>query len=116
MTFFEDRGWQVEDTRTTKPFDAIASKGGLAFYLEAKGTESAGESVLVTRGEVEHARVHPGQCVIGIWSNMQFDDETGDVLPNAGDFRVLWFEPDVNDLKVVTYQWAPPADAAPLGD
>lgn len=116
VTFFEDRGWQVEDTRTTQPFDAIATKGGLIFYLEAKGTESAGDSVMITRGEVEHAHVHPGQCVIGIWSNMQFDDDSGALLPNAGDFRVLWFEPDVNDLKVVTYLWTPPADTAPLRD
>lgn len=116
VAFFEERGWQVEDTRTTKPFDAIATKGSVTFYLEAKGTESAGDSVLVTRGEVEHAHAHPGQCVIGIWSKMHFDDRTGDVVGNAGDSRVLWFEPDVNDLKVVTYQWAPPADAAPLAD
>lgn len=41
-------------------------------YLEAKGTQSNGDAVFLTRGEVEHARLHRGNCVIGIWSGMRF--------------------------------------------
>ena len=65
-------GWDVEDTHLNAPYDAIARKGSQIQYLEAKGTMSEGDSVLVTSGEVDWARDHPDQCVMGIVSGIRF--------------------------------------------
>jgi hypothetical protein len=106
--YFEDDGWDVDDTRFGNPYDAVARKGRAIRYLEAKGTQTDGAFVRVTRGEVAHARTHRGTCMIGIWSGMRFlDDSTID--PAVGDFRVLPFDPDAGFLAPVDYEWTPPA-------
>lgn len=64
MQHRRDDGWTVIDTRHNRPYDAEAVKGDERVYLEATGARSRGESIIVTRNEVEHARLHPGLCVV----------------------------------------------------
>lgn len=99
-------GWRVCDTHLNSPYDLLATRGDETLYLEAKGTRSAGETVLVTRGEVEHARMHPSECFMGIWSGIVLD-ENDEVRPDCGEFRVIPFDPDLGLLVVVGYQWRP---------
>ncbi len=106
MAYYRSRGWQVIDTHIDSPYDAVATRGVETLYLEAKGTRSGGATVLVTRGEVEHARAHPGRCVVGIWSGIGFD-ESDAVRSDSGVFRVLPFDPDSGELTVVGYEWRP---------
>ncbi|OKA11905.1 hypothetical protein BS618_26195 [Rhodococcus erythropolis] len=106
MDDFRSRGWQVADTHLGHPYDAVATKDDRVLFLEAKGTQSAGAAVLVTRGEVAHAQAYPGQCFMGIWSGIQFD-ERGNVHPDSGNFRVLPFDPGTGQLTVITYEWTP---------
>lgn len=63
--------------------------------------------MLVRRGEVEHARTHPGQCFMGIWSDIRFS-EGGTVDHDSGSFRVIPFNPDLGELTVVGYEWRLP--------
>jgi hypothetical protein len=92
MEHYRNQGWMVTDTRYGNPLDAVARKSaawgvstdgivstsGLGDddlpYLEAKGTQSAGNTVLVTRGEVDHARANNGRCVMGIWAEIEAGD------------------------------------------
>jgi hypothetical protein len=109
----------VTDTRYGNPFDAVARKSAAwgvstdgivstsgsadddLLYLEAKGTQSAGSTVLITRGEVDHARANTGRCVMGIWSGIRFhgDDE---VDQGSGTFDIIPFNPHDHDLTAVT--------------
>ncbi|RKR29820.1 DUF3883 domain-containing protein [Arthrobacter oryzae] len=106
MNYFRDRSWAVTDTRHNSPYDAVADKGTERIYLEAKGTQSRGDSVIVTRNEVNHARHHPGACVMGVWSDMKLVD--GVVDRGAGKFRVLPFSPDDQDLRSRDFDWMLP--------
>lgn len=106
MRHFELDGWDVEDTHLNRPYDAVARRKGEVAYLEAKGTQSRGESVIVTRNEVAHARVHQGATVIGIWSGMRIVGD--EVDPSAGQFSVMAFDPDAGDLEARDYDWSPP--------
>ncbi|WP_247604061.1 protein NO VEIN domain-containing protein [Gordonia paraffinivorans] len=108
MSYFADRGWNVVDTRFGSPYDAVATKGPQVLYLEAKGTQSSGDTVFVTRGEVRHARANKGRCVLGIWSSMQFDDN-GEIDTTAGTFRILPFEPDDDHLTPTQYVYLLPS-------
>lgn len=103
-TYYRDRGWEVEDVRFDGPYDAIARKNGQTRYLEAKGTQSNGASVTVTSGEVDHARRHPGECVIGILSGLRFtqDDELDD---KDARFTVSPWNPADEDLQATQYRW-----------
>lgn len=109
MQHYMAMGWQVEDCRYAGPYDAIAVKGDEVLYLEAKGTTTAGDSVLVTRNEVAHARAHAGSCILGILSSIQLD-QNGDVDPSTGEFWVGPFDPGVGELEPVSYQFSPEWD------
>lgn len=107
MRHFEMLGWVVEDTHLTCPYDATASRASRVQFLEAKGTTTAGKSVFVTHGEVEWARNHPGQCVMGIVSGIKLDS-AGRVDPDSGDLRLIDWNPREGALRPVQYQWSPP--------
>ena len=56
MDHFENMGWDVRDTHIGNPYDAVATHRREVLYLEAKGTTTNGDSVIVTRNEVRWAR------------------------------------------------------------
>lgn len=109
MRYYRDLGWTVTDTRHNRPYDAEAVRGADRVYLEAKGTQSRGDSVIVTRNEVDHARQYAGLCMMGVWSGMRLVD--GEVDPEAGDFRILPFNPDAGQLSPRDFDWTIPGDA-----
>ena len=110
--YFRDDGWEVKDVRYGNSYDAMATKAGEpVLYLEAKGTETAGASVIVSRGEVNWARDHPGQCVLGILSDVRFLP-SGDVDPNSGVFRLYNWRPGKGELVPRDYDWTPADDLA----
>jgi hypothetical protein len=104
MRHYRDLGWQVQDTRHGNPYDAIAVKGAEVKYLEAKGTETVGRAVIVTRGEIDHARTHPGQCVLGVLSDIEFT-AAGELVPNSGTFRMFDWSPADADLIARSYDY-----------
>jgi hypothetical protein len=113
MAAYRTDGWDVVDTRLGHPYDARAIKGDAVRYLEAKGTTTAGASVIVTRNEVEWARSHAGECVMGIWSGIDFHAD-GEVDRGSGEFRLFDWDPDSSELDPVQYDWTPnPAKALP---
>lgn len=108
MKVYEDEGWTVTDTRYGNPFDATAERDGQILYLEAKGTNSPGVTVTLTRGEVEHARANPGEWIVGIWSGIRFLDD-GEVDPQSGRFVVMEATPDDDALEIIDYRWRVPS-------
>jgi hypothetical protein len=107
---YEADGWDVEDLRVGNPFDARATKDDEVLYLEAKGTVTDGERVIVTRGEVKWARDHPGECVIGILSGITLKAD-GTVDEDSGILRLYEWSPADDDLVPIEYDFYPPAEA-----
>lgn len=95
----------MHDTRYGNPFDAVATKAGSTRYLEAKGTETDGASVIVTAGEVEWARQHKGECVLGIVSGIRFVGDELDV--GSGELTLHVWDPDTGVLTAKSYSWRP---------
>jgi len=65
-----------------------------------------GQSVIVTRREVQWARDHPGECVLGVLSDIRFTED-GEVDPDSGTFRLYPWDPDDDDLHPRDYDWTP---------
>lgn len=104
--FYEADGWHVEDLRVGNPFDAKATHpDGRVLYLEAKGTTTQGERVIVTRGEVKFAREHPEQCVIGILSGIKI--EQGKLDLQSGTLRRYPWDPTDEELDPLQYDFWP---------
>jgi len=106
---YKEDDWDVEDLRYGNPFDAKATKNGEVIYLEAKGTTTAGERVIVTRNEVAFAREHPGECVMGIVSGIRLDSD-GNVDQSSGELRLYVWEADEDDLISLNYDFYPPEE------
>jgi hypothetical protein len=106
MKHFRERKWRVRDVRFGNPYDAIATKDGRTLWLEAKGTETSGSTVIVSRGEVKWARDHPGDCVLGILSDVVFRPD-GEVDPASGNVPGLHVEPGHRRLSPRDYDFTP---------
>ena len=106
MAHFRRDGWAVKDVRVGNPYDAIAVKNGRTLWLEAKGTETCGRSIIVSRNEVEWARSHPGHCILGILSDIAFLPN-GEVDASKGTFRILAWNPDSGMLACRDYDFTP---------
>jgi len=112
MAHYRAQGWTVLDVRYGNPYDAVATKNGQTRWLEAKGTETAGTTVVVSSGEVQWARAHPGECVLGILSDVVFLPN-GDIDVASGTFRLLEWSPSDTALSPRSYDFRPP-DTKPL--
>lgn len=54
--YYSREGWKVSDTSAYKPYDLLCRRDGQELRVEVKGTQSAGEAIMVTAGEVKSAR------------------------------------------------------------
>lgn len=108
---YEDDDWAVGDLRYGNPFDAKATKGDETIYLEAKGTVTKGDRVIVTRGEVAWARSHPGACIMGVLSGLTLQAD-GSIDPGSGTLRRYAWDAEECDLEPLDYDFYPPASAA----
>ncbi len=106
MSHYEDLGYTVEDTRYGNSYDALATKDGVTIYLEAKGTVGTGDSVIVSRGEIRWALAHPGQCVLGVLSEIELTEDGG-VFDNSGVFRIFEWHPEDDEIDPRVSDWMP---------
>lgn len=109
MRHYSGLGWSVRDCRVGHPYDAVATKEGRRLYLEAKGTTGDGTQVLVTPGEVDFARAHPGECVLGVVSFILVRDD-GTINTASGELRLYDWAPDGGRLTARAYVWQPGAE------
>src|SRR5262249_43924146 len=106
MAHYRGCGWTVRDVRIGNPYDAIATKNDRTLWLEAKGTETAGASVIVSRREVQWARDHAGDCVLGILSDVVFLPN-GKVDVTSGTFRIFNWNPEGGALSPRDFDFTP---------
>jgi len=104
---YRDKRWKVEDVRYGNSFDAKATKGKQVRYLEAKGTETDGKSVIVSKGEVNFARKNPSECVLGILSGIRFNAD-GTLDDTSGHLEIHPWDPDTGVLEPTRFNWSPP--------
>ena len=71
------RGFQgFEDTSATKPYDLICVRGGKKFFVEVKGTQTTGSSIILTKNEVEHVRANAGSCILVVVHSVKLAGRT----------------------------------------
>lgn len=72
---FEDIGFVVEDVSAKRPYDLRCRRGPEHVDVEVKGTVSAGESVLLTPNEVEHARAAFPNTALAVVRDIALHDD-----------------------------------------
>ncbi len=71
VALYHGMGWEVVDKSATCPFDLLARKDDQQRFIEVKGSIGNGLSVLLTHGEVFHAKEHAGESVLVVVANIQ---------------------------------------------
>lgn len=97
----------MEDTHLGNPYDLKGTRGDEVLYVEVKGTTGAGHEVIVTRGEVKHARAHVGQCTLIVVSRIEVTEVPGEPpVADGGDVhRVVDWQPEEERLEPLTYAY-----------
>lgn len=94
-----------QDTSAFKPYDYTCMKNGTTFYVEVKGTQTGGKTVILTKNEIAHVRANPGMCVLVLVRNITVSGK-GRVSVSGGtsEIRQPWqLHPD--DLVATQFVW-----------
>jgi hypothetical protein len=108
--YFENRGFEIEDTSANKPYDLVAKKGADKLYVEVKGTTAGGEQVFLTKNEVAHAQAHPNECVLFIVHGIEVAGSQNSPTAKGGTSIVVrpWV-PANEDLLALSFQYTVPS-------
>lgn len=109
---YEDMGWQVVDKSGSHPFDLLATRGNERRFVEVKGTVGEGVSVMLTHGEVEHARKNPGTSALVVVSGITLAYDGDSVSADGGRISThldTWTISD-SDLRPTEYRYTIPAN------
>jgi len=100
------RGYKnVLDTSKSKPYDYTCDRDGKNFFVEVKGTQTPGKTLILTRGEVQHINSHADQCILVLVHSVKVS-AVGPVQVSGGitEIRESWtLHP--TDLCPVHYSW-----------
>jgi len=78
----EKRGFsKFHDTSATKPYDFTCWRERKMFFVEVKGTQTQGKSVILTKNEVKHVKSNPANCVLVVVHSVKL---TGKKVATAG--------------------------------
>ena len=89
---YEDVGWTVVDKSNSHPFDLLATKDLQRRFIEVKGTTGAGQTILLTHGEVAHAKAHRAEAVLIVVAKVQLA-QTGDEWAASGGRVTAHYDP-----------------------
>src|SRR5688572_17516189 len=55
---------EFKNTSASKPYDYTCLRNGNLFYVEVKGTQTIGKTLILTRNEVEHVSANPNASIL----------------------------------------------------
>lgn len=84
-------GYRVEDVSFNRPYDLYCLRRGRELLVEVKGTTGDGSAVLLTPGEVHHARENADRVALYIVSGIrtEYDPVTDTALATGGELRII---------------------------
>ncbi len=95
----------LNDTAKFKPYDYTCEKDGKNFFVEVKGTQTYGKTLILTRGEVEHIASHADQCILVLVHSVNVSGKR-DIQVSGGTtvVRESW-SVQAEDLSPIQYAW-----------
>lgn len=97
--------WEVVTTVHDRPYWAVAYKDDQTKYLFARAAETAGRSVIFNQAELEFVHDNPGQCVMGVVTDAEF--QSGAAVPGSGSFEIIDVDLDAHRIQPIVYRYWP---------
>ncbi|MGI8689656.1 MAG: protein NO VEIN domain-containing protein [Thermomicrobiales bacterium] len=108
--YYREQGWSVNpDVHKNEPYDLHCTRSNdEELRVEVKGTTSAGMNILLTEGEVKHARKHANVALF-IVANIALSSTSGKLEPSGGTtiIRQPWHIDD-GQLTPLAYKYTIP--------
>jgi len=97
------------NTSKSKPYDYTCERDGKTFFVEVKGMQTLGKTLILTRGEVQHITSHTHECILVLVHSVKVsatDSRNGNVHVSGGttEIKESW-KLRANDLKPIQYAW-----------
>ncbi len=106
--YFKSLGYVVEDHSQGHPYDFLCTRKTKRLYVEVKGTQTNGEGIVLTSGEVEFARRHKEQMALFIRHSIKV---SAGVLSNGENRVICPWDVDRGILKPISYWYELPNGA-----
>lgn len=107
QAFFRKNGWEADDVGSHESYDLLCTGPDGELHVEVKGTTSTGETVLLTRNEVEHARIFPRVALFVLSSIVLSRDPGGKPHASGGSRHVIdpWL-PSPENLRPLAFRYS----------
>jgi hypothetical protein len=104
--YFKSSRFVVDDHSKNHPYDLHCKRGSQVLYVEVKGTQTHGEQIILTNGEVEFARHHKGQMALFILHSINVLEFRGDFqLKGGGQRRIRPWNVDHGRLSPLSFMY-----------
>jgi hypothetical protein len=104
--YFRSEGYNVENHSKGNPYDLLCTKKKKKLHVEVKGTQTAGDGIVLTPREVQFARSHREKMALFILHSVKVAE--GKIL-NDGERRlILPWDVDQGHLKPVSFVYDVP--------
>lgn len=102
--WLEAERWDVADCSKTSSFDFFARRGEEVLFVEVKGTMGAGQTIQLTRAEVEFSQAHRDHMALVVVSGIAISEQEGAVVGRGGLLTVRrpW-APDASSLTPISF-------------
>lgn len=78
ISYYREQGWHVADVGITQSYDLRCTNGEAERRVEVKGTTGLGETVILTRNEVQHARDFQPNVDLLVVTEIRVEGRDGD--------------------------------------
>jgi len=102
---YKKMGWRVVDLSESNPFDLLATKETQKRYIMVKGSTGRGEAVILTHGEVAHAKAHPADSALLVVSGIILRRENDTCIVSGGEIRIHQHPWVINDTNLTATQY-----------
>jgi hypothetical protein len=103
---FASLGYVVKDHSAGHPYDLLCSRGKERLYVEVKGTQTKGDGIILTAGEVRFARRKKGQMALFLVHSIKVSADGA--LSNGQDKVILPWDVDEGRLKPISFVYDVP--------
>lgn len=107
---YSNEGWSLQDTSANKPFDFLATREGERRFIEVKGTTGKGDTIILTGGEVGHARRHHREMALVVVAEVSLQNVDGVWSGKGGKVVVHLhpWSPEAGRLTATEYRYDVP--------
>ena len=108
INYFEAAGYVVEDVSVDNPFDLRCRIAAKEIFVEVKGTQTQGHTVILTANEVGFAQRHKEHMALFIVHSVQVEEHNNNVQVSGGHQRIMHpWNVDLGTLVATHYVYTP---------